>query len=99
MDGFRLLRDHGKAFGVVMLTPALSPIFGQNPSFRRVTVAANRTIADRSVYYLADLRAVPRGAPAQWRCEIDFDTAWHLPHFDAQRVEALYRRISLSAAA
>lgn len=99
MDGFRLLRDHGKVFGVVMVDPALSPIFGQNPSFRRVTVAADGTIADQSVYDLADLRAAVRGAPAQWRREMDFDAAWHLPRFDAQSLDALYRRISRSAAA
>ncbi len=41
-DAFRVLRDGDKAFGFVMIAPAISPIFGQNPSFRRFTLERGR---------------------------------------------------------
>jgi sphingomyelin phosphodiesterase acid-like 3 len=34
MDDFRLLADDNGYFGFVLVTPALSPIYGQNPAFR-----------------------------------------------------------------
>ena len=36
MDDFRLIGDQGRYFGFTLITPALSPIFGQNPAFRTV---------------------------------------------------------------
>jgi sphingomyelin phosphodiesterase acid-like 3 len=37
MDDFRLLGDDNGYYGFVLITPALSPIYGQNPAFRTVT--------------------------------------------------------------
>lgn len=99
MDGFRLLSAHDKAFGLVLMNPAVSPIFGQNPAFRRVSVSGDGTIADQSVYYLANLPAAASGAAAQWQLEMSFDAAWGLPRFDLPSLEELYRRISTSTAA
>ena len=44
-DAFRILRSGDKPFGFVMIAPAISPIFGQNPSFRRFTLGDDGTIA------------------------------------------------------
>jgi len=93
LDGFRLLSDGGRAFGFVLVTPAVSPIFGQNPAFRRVALAEDGTIADQSVYYLANLPAAVSGAAPQWRLEMSFDATWGLPRVDRGSLEELYRRI------
>jgi len=99
VDGFRLLADDGWAFGFVMMNPAVSPIFGQNPAFRRVELAEDGTITDQSVYYLANLPAAASGAAPQWRLEMSFDRAWNQSRFDLSSLDALYRRIGSSVAA
>ena len=99
MDGFRLLREDGKAFGFVMMNPAISPIFGQNPAFRRATITTGGAIADQSVYYLANLSDAQAGAAPRWSLEMNFAAAWNLPRFDAPHLEDLYRRIGTDAMA
>lgn len=98
-DGFRLLADNGKAFGFVLVSPAVSPIYGQNPAFRRLRLDDDGTIADQSVYYLANLPDAASGATAEWRLETSFDAAWSLPRFDLASLEELYRQIGASSAA
>jgi sphingomyelin phosphodiesterase acid-like 3 len=97
MDGFRLLGDDGKVFGLVMMSPAVSPIYGQNPAFRRVALEDDGTIADQSVYDLANLSEAARGAAPQWPLEMSFDAAWSLPRFDRASLELLYHRLGNSA--
>ncbi|HVA12572.1 MAG TPA: metallophosphoesterase [Stellaceae bacterium] len=95
-DAFRILRERGAPFGFVMIAPALSPIFGQNPAFRRVEIGADGTIADETTFYLANLPEAAGGAAPQWRAETRFDRAWGLPRFDAASLDRLYRRIGTS---
>ena len=99
MDGFRLLSDGGKAFGFVLMNPAVSPIFGQNPAFRRITLTEDGVIADESVHYLANLAAAASGAQPEWRMETRDDAAWGMPRYDLASLGALYRRISSDPAA
>ncbi len=98
MDGFRLLADAGKPFGFVVMDPALSPIYGQNPAFKRISLDDDGRIADQAVYYLANLPAAARGARPQWRLEARFDAAWNLPRVDLPGLETLYRRLGSSSA-
>ncbi|HEY3918296.1 MAG TPA: hypothetical protein VGL83_10915 [Stellaceae bacterium] len=95
-DGFRILRDHGATFGFVMIAPALSPIFSQNPAFRRVTFGDDGTIRDSTTFYLGNLSDAAGGAAPQWRAETSFDRAWNVTRFDAASLETLYRRIAIS---
>ncbi|MGH7114469.1 MAG: metallophosphoesterase, partial [Stellaceae bacterium] len=48
MDDFRLTGDGGSDSGFVLITPALSPIFGQNPAFRTVVFDAGGAILDQT---------------------------------------------------
>jgi len=56
MDDFRLLGDNDGYHGFVLITPALSPIYGQNPAFRTVASDAARGILDQTTYELTNLR-------------------------------------------
>jgi len=96
MDGFRLLGDHGSNFGFVMMTPALSPIAGQDPAFRRVTLSADGQIADTSVYNLANFGTAATGGIAHWSAEADFAAEWRLPRFDLPSLENLFARLGAS---
>jgi hypothetical protein len=98
-DAFRVLRSGDKLFGFVMIAPAISPIFGQNPSFRRFTLGDDGTISAVNTYYLANLGDAVAGAAPQWRAEASFERTWNLPHFDTSSLETLYRRLGISDAA
>jgi hypothetical protein len=98
-DAFRVLRSGDTLFGFVMITPAISPIFGQNPSFRRFTLGEDGTISAVDTYYVANLGDAVAGAMPQWRAEASFERSWNLPRFDTAGLETLYRRLSSSAAA
>jgi hypothetical protein len=98
-DAFRILRSRDRVFGFVMIAPAISPIFGQNPSFRRFTLSDDGTIRDVNTYYLANLGDAVAGAAPQWRAEASFERSWNLPSFDTASLETLYRRLGHSEAA
>lgn len=98
-DAFRILRNGDKSFGFVMIAPAISPIFGQNPSFRRFTLGDDGAISTVDTYYLANLGDAVAGAAPQWRAEASFEQSWELPRFDTASLETLYRRLGVSDAA
>lgn len=98
-DAFRILRSGDKLFGFVMIAPAISPIFGQNPSFRRFTLGDDGAITNVNTYYLANLGDAVAGATPQWRAEASFERSWDLARFDTASLETLYRRLGTSEAA
>jgi hypothetical protein len=98
-DAFRILRNGDKLFGFVMIAPAISPIFGQNPSFRRFSLGDDGAISAVNTYYLANLGDAVAGAAPQWRAEASFERSWNLPRFDTAGLETLYRRLGNSEAA
>jgi sphingomyelin phosphodiesterase acid-like 3 len=95
-DGFRVLRSGDKPFGFVMIVPAISPIFGQNPSFRRFTLSDDGTIGDVNTYYLANLGDAVMGAAPQWRAEASFERSWNLPRYDTASLDTLFHRLGTS---
>jgi hypothetical protein len=99
MDGFRLFSEDGKPFGFVVTNPAISPIFGQNPAFRRIALADDGTLIDQSVYYLANLRDAQSGAEPRWQLEMSFDSAWNQPRFGLSSLQDIYRQIGTVAEA
>jgi sphingomyelin phosphodiesterase acid-like 3 len=92
-DAFRILRSGDRLFGFVMIAPAVSPIFGQNPSFRRFTLSDDGAISDVNTFYIANLGDAVAGAAPQWRAEVSFGRSWNLPRFDAASLETLYHRL------
>jgi len=98
-DAFRILRNGDWLFGFVMIAPAISPIFGQNPSFRRFALGDDGVISDVRTYYLANLGDAVAGAAPQWRAEASFERSWNLPRFDTAGLETLYRRLGTSESA
>jgi sphingomyelin phosphodiesterase acid-like 3 len=99
MDSFELLADAAHPFGFVLIDPAISPIFGQNPGFRRLRLARDGALEDGTVHYLANLGAAAEGAAPQWRAETNFDAAWQETAINVASLEALYHKIGASPAA
>jgi hypothetical protein len=77
-------------------TPALGPIFGQNPAFRTVVYDPDGVVLDRATYDLANLGAasVGGGVPPVWQAEYTVTQAWHLPRVDLPSLVRLSQMIA-----
>ena len=84
MDDFRLLGDDSGYYAFTLITPALSPIFGQNPAFRTVIYDPAGNVLDQTTYNLANLEAAAGGGAVLpvWQAEYTFTKAWQLPRVD-----------------
>ena len=91
VDDFRLLGDTGGHYGFALITPAVSPIFGQNPAFRTLTYDAAAGIIDETTF---DLTNLPSAAPPQWRNEYTFTQYWNLPRIDVASLDQLYSAVT-----
>jgi hypothetical protein len=80
MDEFRLI-DGG---GTVLVTPGISPIFGQNPAFQTYGFAPDGSVTDRVTYSLPDLKK------AGWQREYDFDQTWGVKQLDALALSRVF---------
>ncbi len=91
MDEFRLVHDSG---GQPILhnhiTPAVSPLFGNNPAYQVFTLAPDgRGIADYTTRYL-DLGAAVAGQ-ADWQPEYSFAKRYAQPGLDATSLMAVWK--------
>lgn len=97
MDDFRLIADAEGRYGFALITPAVSPIFGQNPAFRTVTYDAAGGILDQTTYDLTNLlqaTTAAGGVPPEWRAEYTFTRQWSLPKVDLPSLDRLYSLIT-----
>ncbi len=95
MDDFRLIGDQGRYFGFTLITPALSPIFGQNPAFRTVEFERAGDILDETTYGVTNLGEADAAIPLRWRVEYTFSHEWQLPRVDLPNLERLYAMITI----
>ena len=85
VDDFRLLGGSLKTSPFVMIAPAVSPITGQNPTFRVVKFDAHGNLKDQETYYLQNL--------TDWQLEYDFEKQWRFKDLNAQSYSALFAQI------
>jgi sphingomyelin phosphodiesterase acid-like 3 len=80
-DDYRLQIDQsGTVAGLDKITPALSPIFGQNPGFQVFTYdRQSGAPSDFSTWHLTNPGAVAEAA--QWRLEYTFTEAYRQPRY------------------
>lgn len=97
MDDFRLIGDAEGRYGFALITPAVSPIFGQNPAFRTLVYDAAGGILDQTTYDLTNLpqaTAAAGGVSPEWRAEYTFTRQWRLPRVDLPSLDHLYSLIT-----
>jgi len=92
-DDFRVIDNSAGNSSFVLISPAISPIYNQNPSFRTVTFAANGSVSDQSVYYLTNLLFASSSSPGEWKREYTFSQEWKMEGVNAKNLAALYREI------
>ncbi len=89
MDEFRLLGRGGANRGFVLNTPAISPIFGQNPGFDVYAVNADGSLSDRETWAVVNLERAGPSVPLAWKREYAFTRLWGLPRLDLPSLERL----------
>lgn len=97
-DDYRLLMDqNGTVIGLDKITPALSPIFGQNPAFQVFTYDKQiGTPTDFSTWHLTNPGSTAEAA--DWRLEYTFTEAYRQPRYSPDIVGALWRAMSKDGA-
>ncbi len=95
MDDFRVLADDdGEALLMTHVTPAVSPIYRNNPAF--ATVRYDRTtgdLLDYATYYLTNLAGAGEGEEGNWALEYDFAAAYDFKAFDPASLQSLAEQI------
>jgi hypothetical protein len=97
-DDYRLLIDgRGTVIGLDKVTPAISPIFGQNPGFQMFTYdRGSGTPRDFSTWYLANPGTAP--SAADWQLEYTFTTAYGQPAYSPDAVGTVWKAMSTDSA-
>jgi hypothetical protein len=86
MDDFRLLADGGDPFGFIHVTPAVSPVYDNNPGFQLWLLdRVSGTIEDYATHFV-DLTS-PSGRT--WRKEYEFGAAYGARRYDLASLVAL----------
>ncbi len=95
MDDFRLLSDEtGTPLLATRITPAVTPVFGNNPAFAVLLYdRADAVVNDSAVIYLANLPQADRGALPDWRAEYDFAKTYGVTDYTPANLAALAQRI------
>jgi sphingomyelin phosphodiesterase acid-like 3 len=75
-DDFRVLPGGG----FVLIDPPVSPVYGQNPAFRVVSITGDGGVTDQSTYYLNN---------QQWTREYSFIAEWHSPSIDGTSLKSI----------
>jgi hypothetical protein len=93
-DDFRLIGPAGAGQQFVLLNPAISPVYGQNPSFRLVTYRDDGTITDETTYYLTNLTSASNKTKGKWRQEYTFTRQWKAQTLDAASLSKVYDQVA-----
>ncbi|MFZ0311708.1 MAG: metallophosphoesterase [Candidatus Korobacteraceae bacterium] len=92
-DDFRLLNSAGAKPDFVLISPAISPVYRQNPAFRVVTFSTDGSLNDATVYYLTNLEFASSKTRGDWAKEYTFSQEWKLGRPDAASLANLYGQI------
>ena len=92
-DDFRIINASGATPAFVLINPAVSPIYRQNPAFRVASFAGDGSLTDQSVYYLTNLEFASSTTRGEWKKEYTFSQAWKMQRLDAASLATLYDKI------
>lgn len=92
-DDFRVIDPASSNPPYVLINPAISPIYNQNPAFRTATYAKDGALLDASVYYLTNLTYARSTTPGEWQLEYTFSKQWGVSRIDGASLSSLYSRI------
>lgn len=97
MDDFRLIGT-GAGASYSLITPAVSPVFEQNPGFRVFDMAPDGALTNQTTHYLSNLATASSAASASWKAEYDFNSAWSVSGVNLSTLQAVQGRIAAGGA-
>jgi sphingomyelin phosphodiesterase acid-like 3 len=92
-DDFRVIDSSSTGSPYVLISPAISPVYNQNPAFRTASYSRSGSLLDASVYYLTNLTFASSTTAGDWQLEYTFSKQWNIPRIDGATLSALYSRI------
>jgi sphingomyelin phosphodiesterase acid-like 3 len=95
-DDFRVINSSGNTPAFVLINPAISPIYNENPAFRVVSFRRNASIVDTSVYFMTNLLYASATTPGDWEREYTFSRQWKLSAVNAANLLAIYNKVQSS---
>jgi hypothetical protein len=95
MDDFRVVADAGGSpLLATRITPAVTPLFGNNPAFTAVLYSrTDASVADYATFYLTNLAKVAPGVAPEWTLEYAFKDTYKAAGYDAASLAALAKSI------
>lgn len=92
-DDFRLMVDAaGNAVAAEKVSPAISPIYNQNPAFQIFDYDVKTGVPnDYTSYYLANLPEVTRTVPGDWKKGYVFSQAYGLGPYSTESIANLWK--------
>jgi hypothetical protein len=92
-DDFRLIGTSGANPSFVLINPAISPVYDQNPAFRVATFTSAGTLTNQTTYYLTNLDHASSTVAGRWKKEYTFSQKWKTRQLDASSLAAIYNKI------
>jgi len=92
-DDFRVIGTADLGSWFVLINPAISPIYNQNPAFRVATFGRDGSLIDATVYYLTNLLYASSTTPGEWKREYTFSQEWKMRGVNANSLAKLYGEI------
>ncbi len=94
VDDFRVIGTKGANQEFVLIEPAISPIYDQNPGFRIVDFRSDGTLADQTTYFLTNLKQAGGKTRGRWRREYTFSRRWKVRQLDGASLARIYEEIA-----
>ncbi len=92
-DDFRLIGAQGEGREFVLMNPAISPVYSQNPGFRVVNFSKDGSTTNQSTYYLTNLPAASAKATGKWQKEYTFTKQWKTHELNAASLGRVYDEV------
>lgn len=93
-DDYRVIGSGDEGRGFVLLGPAVSPIYGQNPAFRVVSYRDDGTLLDQATYYLTNLPQATAKKKGRWKMEYTYARQWKAHAVNAASLSAVYEQVA-----
>ena len=87
-DDFRVVGQQS-----VLMNPAISPVYSQNPGFRVVTYGKDARLRDQSTYYLVNLPVATAKNRGRWKREYTFTRQWKVRELNAASLNRVYGQV------
>jgi hypothetical protein len=92
-DDFRVINAASANPAFVLIDPAISPVYNQNPAFRVAIFRNDGSLAGDSVYYLTNLLFASRTTAGEWKLEYAFEREWKMRGMNASNFAEMYSGI------